>query len=524
MQGNRWRWISGLAAGLLIFTLGCHSGGKGESHHWLRVALARNVDRQFGGTIVHDPPLPQNGDGSHEGDLLKGKANLRTITQAVQYLTEQMLVPADPPGNVGKLNKPSLLLGKLEHLAAASVDNSPCRQDSDNDGIPDYKEDLNDDPVGLCTVPAAVDCKLHADNSFTVKFSHCIPVTTDFNTPWSPEAVNTFATPNAVFSTFTTITSGNTYTFLASGRYFFYRLTNTTTDGTITAPTLAYSGLTWRTGSVGCNGGTILNFQTIFTPLLYRLTATTDERATVGLIYDGAVTLQLGTAGVDEQMIRVSYNKFTRIWGDAESGSVDNSRYLTLDGQAMEYRVLTPTGAPAFGSTPFPAGFGAWNQHPNGMELEKYHVTFDPDGKDGLLPAGSYRVARGLDFEDGRFFMNDDGQIVSMKDKNGPDPADLLSSPALGLEVDGVRVVGTAPMTITFALNFYDADHPLGDGLPGNDLGTACGKPFSNTRCRVEVEVNYWMRTFNVKDVDLTTCATLWDWTATNKKYQDIAF
>ena len=101
------------------------------------------------------------------------------------------------------------------------------------------------------------------------------------------------------------------------------------------------------------------------------------------------------------------------------------------------------------------------------------------------------------------------------------DDDSAATSPVSSAATESVDFHGT---TITFALNFYDANNPLGDGLPGNGAGQACGKPYSNTRCRVEVEVNYWMRTFNLKDVDLTTCAALWDWTASNKKYQDIAF
>jgi len=98
MGGYQRVWISGLSAGLVLFGLGCHSESKGGSREWLSVTLARNVDRQFGTTIVHDPPLDKNGDGSHEGDLLNGKVTLETITSAVQYLTEQMLVPADQIG------------------------------------------------------------------------------------------------------------------------------------------------------------------------------------------------------------------------------------------------------------------------------------------------------------------------------------------------------------------------------------------------------------------------------------------
>ena len=523
MRGYRWVWNLGLASGLLALSLGCHSGGKGPNREWLRVSLARSVDLQFGPVITHDPPSDSAGDGSHEGDLLRGQANLGTLTQVVQYLTEQLLVPADPPGNIAKLNRYGPNLSKLERMAAVSVNSNPCRQDSDNDGVPDIKEDVNDG--GLCTSPAAVTCKVHADNSFTVKFSHCIPVTTDFVTPWSPEVVSTVFTPNAHWTH--TFSSGSTFV----GRSFVYRLTNTTTNGTVINPTLAITPSmatsarpSWGTGTVGCSGGTILNYSFTTHPPLYRITATTSDSQTVDLIYDGAITLELGAAGVDEQVMRVSYNKFTRIWGDAQSGTTDNSRYLTLDGQSMQYRVMTPTGAPAPGTTPVPAGFGDWTRHQDGMEIEKYRVTFDPDGKAGPLPAGNYRVARGMDFEDGRFFMNADGQIVSLKDKNGPDPADLLSSPALGINVDGVRVLGATPTTITFALNFYDANNPLGDGLPGNGAGQACGKPYSNTRCRVEVTVNPWFRTFEVVDLDPAACAKFWDWTPTNQKYKNLPF
>jgi hypothetical protein len=343
-------------------------------------------------------------------------------------------------------------------------------------------------------------------------------VTTAFVTPWSPEVVSASYTPNPhwVHLPWSTTVWAN--------RPYYVRLTNTTTTGTVVAPTLATSGMTWRTGNVGCKGDTILNFTYTSNPRLYRITATTDELNTVDLIYEGAITLERGAAGVDEQVMRVHYNHFTRIWGNAHSGTTDNSRFLTLDGQAMQYRVLTPTGAPAPGTTPFPDGVGAWTRHLDGMEIEKYHVTFDPDGQAGPLPAGRYWVARGVDFEDGRFFMNPEGQIISLKDKNGPDPADLLSSPELGIEVDGVRVLGAAPMTITFALNFYDANRPLGDGLPGNGMGATCGKPFSNSRCRVEVTVNPYFRTFDVTNADRNSCAQFWDWTATNPKYKKLSF
>jgi len=373
--------------------------------------------------------------------------------------------------------------------------------------------------VGLCTLPDAVKCVLHGNNSFTVKFSHCIPVTTAFTTLWTPQAMNTIATPYAVLS-HTTFSSVS----ILSGRPRVFRLTNTTTASTITAPTVAWSWATWGTGSVGCNGGTTLNMQTLTTPFLYRITGTTNQFNTVDLIYDGAITLHYGAAGVDEQVVNVVYNKFTRIWGDAQTATTDNSRYLTLNGQAMEYRVISTSGAPASGTTPFPDGFDVWVHHPDGMELEKYRVTFDLDGKDGSFPAGTYKVARGVDWEDGRFFLNDRNQIVSLKDKNGPDRADLLSSPAKGMVVDGVRVLGGTTTSIIFAVNFYDANSPLGDGMVGDDAGATCGKPYSNTRCRVEVEVFPWKRTYDVLAADLDTCVNLWDWTATNPKYKDVEF
>ncbi|OGP56143.1 MAG: hypothetical protein A2V67_05155 [Deltaproteobacteria bacterium RBG_13_61_14] len=515
MKSKRLGWILGVGAGLLLQGGGCGKGGP-DHHEWLSAELARRVDRQFGEVITHDPSSPQDGDGSHEGDKLLGQVTLGTVTQVVQYLTEQLLIPADPSGNLGKLMTPTPLLSKLVTIASAAVDQNPCRRDTDNDGIPDIKEDLNDDPVGLCTIPAAVDCVVHGDHSFTVKFSHCIPVTTASPATWSPQVVTTFFTPLTVRHTASTST-------VSFGRLFFCRLTNTTTNSTITNSTLA-TWQTWRIGNVGCQGGTLLNFQIVYTPQLYRITATTDDYNTVDLIYDGAITLHFGAAGVDEQLFHLTYNRFTRVWGDAHSGTTQNSRYLTLDGPSMNYRVITPTGAPARGSTPFPVAHDVYINPDDGMIIEKYHVTFDPDGEAGPQPAGSYRVNRGVDNEDGRFFLDGANQVVSLKDKNGPDPADLLSSPKLGIEVDGVRVLGATTTTITFALNLYDLNALLGNGLPGDNLGAKCGKPFSNTRCRLVVEIHFWQRTFDVLEVDPSTCLQLWDWTPTNPKYLDVSF
>jgi len=532
MKSKRLGWILGVGAGLLLQGGGCGKGGP-DHHEWLSAELARRVDRQFGEVITHDPSSPQDGDGSHEGDKLLGQVTLGTVTQVVQYLTEQLLIPADPSGNLGKLMTPTPLLRKLVTIASAAVDQNPCRRDTDNDGIPDLKEDLNDDPLGFCTIPAAVDCVVHGDHSFTVKFSHCIPVTTAFSATWSPLATPTYCTPygSPSFtviisrpSTVTTLTTTTTATYLLAcvgGRLPKFLLTNTTTSSTIYNPTLG-----WYTGTVGCQGGTLLNFQSSYTPTpqIYRITATTDDYKMVDLIYDGAITLHFGAAGVDEQLFHVNYNRFTRVWGDAYSGTKENSRYLTLDGPSMNYRVITPTGAPALGSTPFPVALNDYTYQPDGMSIEKYHVTFDPDGEAGPQPAGSYRVNRGVDNEDGRFFLDGANQVVSLKDKNGPDSADLLSSPELGIEVDGVRVLGATTTTITFALNLYDLNALLGNGLPGDNLGAKCGKPFSNTRCRLVVEIHFWQRTFDVLEVDPSTCLQLWDWTPTNPKYLDVSF
>ena len=512
MKSKRLGWILGVGAGLLLQGGGCGKAGPDHHEEWLSAELARLVDRQFGEVITHDPSSPQDGDGSHEGDKLLGQVTLGTVTQVVQYLTEQLLIPADPSGNLGKLMQPAPLLSKLVTIASAAVDQNPCRRDTDNDGIPDIKEDLNDDPLGFCTIPAAVDCVVHDDHSFTVKFSHCIPVTTAFPATWSPEADTTFFTPRA-------------------GRTYWFHLTNTTTNSTITnsAPVITpymtpLIWPSWGIGNVGCQGGTFLNYQFTFLPYLYRITATPDDYNTVDLIYDGAITLHFGVAGVDEQLFHVNYNRFTRVWGDAHTGTAENSRYLILDGPSMDYRVITPTGDPALGSTPFPVVLDGYTYEFDGMSIENYHVTFDPDGEAGPQPAGSYRVNRGVDNEDGRFFLDGANQVVSLKDKNGPDSADLLSSPELGIKVDGVRVLGATTTTITFALNLYDLNVLLGNGLPGDNLGAKCGKPLSNTRCRLEVEVNPLRRTFDLLMVDPSTCLQLWDWTPTNPKYQDVSF
>ena len=508
-------WTGYAVVGLLLLGFGCQRGVKEDNGSaWLSAKIARRVDRQFGPAITNDPASERNGDGSHEGDNLLGRVHLQTVTETAQYLTERLLVPADPAGNVDKLSQDSALVGKLAAIAAAtSLDSDPCREDTDNDGIPDVEEDLSQDPTGLCVGGQAVECRLHSDRSFTVKFSHCVAVTTAFTTLWTPQALTTYFTPRT-FITHTT--SSATF---PVGRLFFFRLTNTTTNGTITAPTLgAYMG------SEGCRGGTTLNMQSWFTPQLYRITGTTDQFQAVDLIYDGAVTLHYGQAGVDEQLFHVRYNRFTRLWGDADTGTTDNSRYLTLDGQALDYRVINSSGDPADGTTPFPDGLNNWVHRPDGMASEKYRVTFDPDGDAGPAPAGKYRVSRGMDNEDGRFFLDEANRVVSLKDKNGPDDADLLSAPWKDIDVDGVRVLRATATSFVFALNYYDVENPLGDGFLNNNFGSGCGKPFGDQRCRLEVEVWPFERLYSIVDADTEACSFFWDWTPTNPDYQAIPF
>jgi len=225
---------------LLLFLLpACKGeGGGGGGGGWMGVGVARSVDRQFGPVtpgVANDPKATAAAaGGSHEATQLLGAVTPAVVKAAVQSLMNE-LTPglwAPLPGKKG-IGSQLAALGS----AAASVDNDPCRQDSDSDGTPDYLEDKCDpatDPncTGLCmTAATQVNCT-SVGNSFTVKFTDCQVATSAafyYATNFQPAGyVTSIAYPFYWTPSMGTVTTSIFINIVGS-----FRCTNTTTQDTI---------------------------------------------------------------------------------------------------------------------------------------------------------------------------------------------------------------------------------------------------------------------------------------------------
>ena len=174
-----------LAAALLPACNG--SNGNNGGNGWIPVGLARSIDKQYGPVKVGTETTGQAnalvGAGSHQATELKGVVSKDEVVQGAQQILNNWL-----PG----MSDDGLLLPLPFN---AGVD--PCKQDSDNDGVPDIEEDKCDsvtDPHcdGLCVAPGldTVKCTKHGD-SFTIKFTDCQVNVTNTITPYTSVGTST---------------------------------------------------------------------------------------------------------------------------------------------------------------------------------------------------------------------------------------------------------------------------------------------------------------------------------------------
>jgi len=512
-------------------------GGSGGGDEWLGAGLARSVDEQFGPITVVDSNLPAEiaagGGGSHEATRLQGAVNPKVILDAAANLASRFAPQGweNDPVNRGLFPKPGIASPLLALAFAAGLSSDPCRQDSDNDGMPDYLEDKCDpvtDPncTGLCFNPGpeAAEC-LSSGAGFTVKFSDCqVNVTTFNGGSWIStrflSTLTTFQTLN--LSTTLTIVQ-TTYLYTAQG------CSHTTTRGTVgrlrgwytgspgTADGVAHDFVLRKSGStmtpVACAfwnpaSSTITSpFQTWFETVQCALGQWADLTTVppgpftlvihqpgnpvpvwtylggtlvgtqinpVKIILDGSVTLHNGQGGVNEQVLGIRYDNFTQLWSRDEVLDTGTDPFLTFNGQTMEYRVLDADGNSAHGTT-----FGGAGKGPlDGMEIDRRLVVADMDGEQGpVWETATYLLDEGRDNEDGLFVFSAGSAMVSVNDKHGYDGIHFAGKSAAGKQI--------------WILSFFEE---------GNGEADKCGDP-QNDPCQVTIELDPKLRTLDVTQV-----------------------
>ena len=544
-----------------ILLSGCPGkGGGGGGSDWIGAGVARSVDKQFGpvtvGTSQDGPTLAAEGAGSHEATQLGGKVSAATIKTAVQFAMESWLPTNSLPLPTVPVPGP---FGGKHHLAAlvsaVSVDNNPCKQDGDNDGTPDVNEDLCD-PVtdeqcfGLCVGGTAVECRAN-EGSFTIKFTDCQINITNWEWNWNATPWLLWTTLMPSYVTTAWWSGGSTGTDNTTAWASTSFCTNTTVNGTVDKI------LAWNTGTPGTVNGvahsrvdadpTTLTFPNLCgfwnpTSSVLQGTAFSDEVQCVrGKWYDvnpntghafldhyryfpysplltgtvlgspfepvqikinGSITLALGAGGVDEQLVHTRYNNLSQVWSTDGQG-METNPYAIFNGQALDYRVLQPDGQPAWGTTwgglrKGPPIDSEWFGHQVGMDqmlIISRQVKMDMDGENGTdFEPGQYNYRGGFDNEDLFFIFTEGNNLVSVNDKNGSfvlyrDWPNLSLARGMG----GWRLVGaTAEGNPIYALSFYEKDNGEDD---------KCMIPQNKTPCRINVEVDPKLRTFDVLSI-----------------------
>ena len=507
------------------------SGGGGSS--WISAGLARSVDKQFGPVTLGANGAKKKGEvipatlsndqdgGTHQVKALKGKVNKVVVSDVVRQLDVGQIMGPIPNWNPLP-GKSADLVSKISTLASAhSVDNNPCENDSDMDGVPDVKEarcDLVTDPgcTGLCDDPAQVKCT-GSGKTFNIKFSDCVQVSTsttwevtDFSTDtttgtctgtWQIQC-NTAINTQIVrpFTTWTTTTTNTNWFFNAGpastatttwttytdcGSSVVHQGTSSTTTSTAKFVTSSTCGLPIEI--TDCTTPTYTDVSPATTWMTTTWTTGTTITTSTADIWDGGVALNYGVSNVDEQLYHTRYNNLTMVWdADGAAGgfdTVDNAAFVTISGQRMEYRVVDPFGFPTSGTTARYKNGGnvpGYSPGPDGMVIWQEHIKIDHDGKDGtVFPTGSYATKSGVDAEDGQFEFSGGSAIVQ-----------VLGAAWLSGDTTGD----------VYEISFFDKDNP-GDYL----CETAHGTP-----CSVQVDINYAARTYDVltsdcEDVKLDT-------------------
>jgi hypothetical protein len=523
-------------AATLFSACGGGNNGGGGGSGWMSAGLARSVDKQFGpvtlgtngakkGEVIPATLANDQDGGTHQVNALKGKVNKDAVLEVARFIDEEISPPwLWPPVGSPLPGKKADLVSQLSTLASRhSVDNNPCEDDLDMNGIPTVKEpycswaDPNCTDPGLCDDPASVKCT-QSGKTFDIKFSDCARnyATTSTYTTWTVTnsstgttvlscngswqvncntAINTqTVTPFTTWST----TSTNTNFVRASGGP---STITTVTDcgssnqlkGTWTTTTSTYvTGTTCGhpVEITNCsNATTTVASATINTAVTWTSghTTTLTSAWSSADIWDGAVALNYGVSNVDEQLYHTRYNKLTKVWDQDGTGNgldtVDNAPFVVLSGEKMEYRVVDPGGWMTGGTTsryknvltqPFPFPYGQENM-PDGMEIDRLNVQVDHDGKSGtVFPTGKYTAKRGEDWEDGMFAFSDGGSAI--------------------VKFYGATFISGDTTGEVFDLNFFDKDNP------GNYLcETAQGTP-----CVVQVHIGYTTR---LLDILSSTCA-----------------
>ena len=522
------------AATLFSACVGGDNGGGGGSG-WMSAGLARSVDKQFGpvtlgtngakkGEVIPATLANDQDGGTHQVNALKGKINQDAVLEVTRWIDEEISpFPLWPPVWSPLPGKKADLVSQLSTLASRhSVDNNPCEDDADMNGIPTVKEpfcDPSTDPnctdPGLCDDPASVKCT-QSGKTFDIKFSDCVQnyeYSTTFTTwTWTNSGTGTTTQTcagvwqvncNTAINTqtvtpFTTHTTTSTYLTFIRNSGGPSTITTVTDCGSSNAVhgTLTLSTSTYLTGTTcghpveitNCNNATT----TVVSPTIQNtgvITATTGGHTTTitsvwssADIFNGGVALNYGVSNVDEQLYHTRYNKLTKVWDQDGAGNgldtVDNAPFVVLSGEKMEYRVVNPSGFPTLGTTARYKNQGnvpGFNLAPDGMEIDHLNVQVDHDGKAGaVFPTGKYAAKRGWDYEDGMFAFSDGGSAI-VKFLG----AAFISSDATGEVYD---------------LYFFDKDNP-GDFLCETSQGTPCV---------VRVHIDYTTR---LLDILSSTCA-----------------
>ena len=535
-----WGCALALVLGVMI---GCGGGGGGGAGggEWLDAGLARSVDEQFGPVTAvasNDPKaIAAGGGGSHEATQLQGAVNPKVILDAAANIASRFAPRgfANDPVRRGLFPKPGIGSPLLALALAAGLSSDPCRQDSDNDGMPDYLEDKCDpvtDPncTGLCFNPGpkAAECSSSAAG-FTVKFSDCqVNVTTFNGGSWIStrflSTLTTFQTLN-LSAALTKVTT--TYLYTAQG------CSHTTTRGTVgrlrgwntgspgTADGVAHDVVLRKSGStltpvacafwnpasstitspfqtwfetMQCASGSWADLTTVppgpFTRVIHQPGNAVPVWAYLGgtlagtqvnplrLILNGSVTLHNGQAGVDEQALGIRYDNFTQLWSRDEVLDTGTDPFLTFNGQTMDYRVLDAQGNPVHGTTWGGAGKDPKNGPLDGMEIDRRLVVADLDGEQGpVWETATFRLDEGRDNEDGLFVFSAGSAMVSVNDKHGSDGIHFAGKSAAGKQI--------------WNLSFFEK---------GNGEADKCGDP-QNEPCRVTIELDPKARILDVTAV-----------------------
>ncbi len=178
-------------------------------------------------------------------------------------------------------------------------------------------------------------------------------------------------------------------------------------------------------------------------PFLY--TSTFNPDFTMSFAYwtiYGTATYHYGTASIDEQIVEIDYDNMEFELHDYISGWAQANRNLPnswyrIKGDELIYRVLTPAGLPAPGTTGALDGMIISNLN---MDLDNDN-TFDGDDNDLNEPQAKYKFRIAFDYEDGLLFLN--GKDVVIPDLD--------------------NTIQVAPGAFVFRM--YDRNFPFQDGL-----------------------------------------------------------